>query len=118
MSGELDHERERFVQAGREALADIERVSAEAAAAVVRVIEKETGVSLAPPVGPSIMDATRAQLMAADLRARHAVAAMDVVLRGWSWGDARTLGELMRDPDLPQDVREHVADLLAEAGLS
>ncbi|WP_258382439.1 hypothetical protein [Streptomyces sp. NTH33] len=39
------------------------------------------------------MDATREQLAAAEARARHAVAAMDIVLRQWSWAEARTLGE-------------------------
>ncbi|MFE1441569.1 hypothetical protein [Streptomyces sp. NPDC058739] len=65
---------------------------------------------------PSIMDATRTQLRGADLRAQHAVAAMDIVLRRWTWGDAETLGQLM--PDLPEDVRETVADHLVKAGLS
>ncbi|MFI8529056.1 hypothetical protein ACIGMX_02215 [Streptomyces aquilus] len=65
---------------------------------------------------PSVMDATREQLLAADRRTQHAAAAMDVVLRRWSWGDAQTLGQLM--PDLPEDVREQVADHLVRAGLS
>lgn len=65
---------------------------------------------------PSIMDATWSQLVDADRRARAAVAAMDVVLRRWTWGDAHTLGELM--PQLPEDVRDLVAEHLVRAGLS
>ncbi|AZQ32636.1 hypothetical protein EJ357_03575 [Streptomyces cyaneochromogenes] len=111
----MDEQRAEIVAHGREALADIRRASDEAAAAIVRVVEQRTGVSLvAGP--PSVMDASRAQLADADRRAQHAVAAMDIVLRRWSWGDAQTLGELM--PSLPQDVREAVADHLVQAGLS
>ncbi|MFJ9626641.1 hypothetical protein ACIRU8_02965 [Streptomyces sp. NPDC101175] len=65
---------------------------------------------------PPIMNATRAELIEADRRARSAVAAMDVVLYRWSWGDAETLGELM--PQLPEDVRELVAEHLVRAGLN
>ncbi|TGB03199.1 hypothetical protein [Streptomyces sp. MZ04] len=85
-------------------------------AAVVRVVEQETGITLAQPAAPSVMDATRAQLQAADLRAQHALAAMDIVLRRWTWGDARTLGELVRT--LPPNVREALAEHLVRAGLS
>ncbi|MFF3204558.1 hypothetical protein [Streptomyces sp. NPDC002962] len=116
MPRELDKERERIAEAGREALADIRRTSDEAAAAVVRVIEQQTGITLVPPAAPSIMDATKEQLMAADLRAQYAVAAMNIVLRKWTWGDAQTLGELVRG--LPEDVREQIADHLVKAGLS
>lgn len=115
MPGELDRERAEIVEAGRAALADIRRASEDAAAAVIRVIEQRTGVTLAVPP-PSIMDATRSQLADADRRAQAAVAAMDIVLRRWTWGDAKTLGELM--PELPEDVRETVADHLVRAGLS
>ncbi|KUM69252.1 hypothetical protein [Streptomyces griseorubiginosus] len=65
---------------------------------------------------PPVMNATRDQLIEADRRARSAVAAMDIVLRKWSWGDAKTLGELM--PQLPPDIRESVAEHLVRAGLS
>ncbi|MGI5374915.1 hypothetical protein ACQEV2_11830 [Streptomyces sp. CA-251387] len=116
MSGELDAQQAAIVAAGRAALADIQQASGEATAAVVRVIEAQTGVTLAAPPGPSIMDATRQQLMDADRRARAAVAAMDIVLRQWHWGDAQTLGQLM--PDLPEHVREAVADHLVQAGQS
>ncbi|WP_405581463.1 hypothetical protein [Streptomyces sp. NBC_01092] len=116
MSGELDAQQAEIVAAGRAALADIQQASGEATAAVVRVVAQQTGVTLAAPPGPSIMDATRAQLLDADRRAMHARAAMDIVLRGWFWGDAQTLGQLM--PDLPEDVREQVADHLVQAGLS
>ncbi|MFD5078049.1 hypothetical protein [Streptomyces sp. NPDC058371] len=109
-------QRELIVAAGREAIADVQRAADEAVAAVVRVIEAETGVTLAVPAAPSVMDATRSQLTAADARAQHAVAAMDIVLRRWTWGDAQTLGELM--PELPEDVREQVVDHLVRAGLS
>lgn len=113
---ELDRTREQIAAAGREALADVQRAADETMAAIIRVIEQQTGISLSPPPGPSVMDATRPQLQAADARAQHAVAAMDVVLRRWSWGDAQTLGQLM--PALPEDVREAVADHLVQAGLS
>lgn len=116
MSGELDRTRAEIAAAGRDALADVQRAADETMAAIIRVVEQQTGVSLSPPPGPSVMDATREQLQAADRRAQHAVAAMNVVLRQWSWGDARTLGELM--PSLPEDVRETVAEHLVRAGLS
>ncbi|MFJ5266177.1 hypothetical protein ACIQAC_37525 [Streptomyces sp. NPDC088387] len=116
MSGELDRTRAEIVAAGREAIADVRRAADEAAAAIVRTIEAETGETIAAPVAPSVMDASRDQLAEADLRAQRAVAAMDQVLRRWSWGDARTLGELM--PTLPEDVREQIADHLVRAGLS
>ncbi|MEU8866907.1 hypothetical protein [Streptomyces umbrinus] len=111
----MPEQRDEIVAAGREALAEMRQVYEESAAAVVRVIEAQTGVSLSP-APPSVMDATRAQLMDADRRARAAVAAMNIVLRRWHWGDAQTLGELM--PDLPEDVREQIADHLVQAGLS
>lgn len=112
----MTHDPEALVEAGRRALAEFRQEHDRAVAAVVRVVERETGVSLAVPSGPPVMDATRDQLMAADLRAQHAVAAMDIALRGWSWGDATTLGELVRS--LPEDVRERLAGHLIEAGLS
>lgn len=115
MPGELDREREAIAEAGRETLADIQRVLAEAAAAVVRVVEQQTGITLGPPAAPSIMDATREQLGQAERRARHALAAMELIRR-WHWGDARTLGELM--PELPEDVREQIADNLVKGGIS
>ncbi|MGW4545496.1 hypothetical protein ACWEN4_03845 [Streptomyces violaceorubidus] len=112
----MTNDPEALVQAGRQTIAEMQQAACEAVAAVVRVVERETGVTLAVPSSPPIMDATREQLMAADLRAQHAVAAMDIALRGWSWGEARTLGELVRG--LPQDVRERLVDHLVEAGLS
>ncbi|MCQ4193860.1 hypothetical protein [Streptomyces parvulus] len=107
---------EALVEAGRQTLAEFRRAHDEAVAAVVRVVEAETGVTLAVPSSPPIMDATRDQLMAADLRAQHAVAAMDIALRQWTWGEARTLGEFVRG--LPPEVAARLADHLAEAGLS
>ncbi|MFF7049634.1 hypothetical protein ACFY94_14890 [Streptomyces griseorubiginosus] len=115
MAGELDRERERIAQAGREALANIQRASAEASAAVVRVIEQQTGVSLGAPAAPSIMDATPKQIADAERRARHALAAVELIRR-WHWGDARTLGELM--PQLPEGVREQIADNFVKARIS
>ncbi|AZQ39652.1 hypothetical protein EJ357_44640 [Streptomyces cyaneochromogenes] len=111
----MDEQRAEIVAQGREALADIRRASDEAAAAIVRVVEQRTGVSLvAGP--PSVMDATRAQLVEADRRAQHAVAAMELI-RGWFWPPSvTTLGEFIRE--LPQDVREQIADHLVQAGLS
>lgn len=116
MSRELDRMREEIAEAGREAIADVQRTAEQTTAAIIRVIAERTGIRIGPPAGPPVMDATREQLMAADLRAQHAGAAMDIVLRRWSWGDARTLGELVRG--LPEDVREKIADHLVKAGLS
>ncbi|MFG2729478.1 hypothetical protein [Streptomyces canus] len=116
MSGELDQERERIAEAGREALADIQRASAEASAAVVRVIEQKTGISLGAPVGPSIMDATKAQLADAERRARHALAAVELIRRFFWPSNVTTLGELVRE--LPEDIREQIADNFVRAGLS
>ncbi|MFF7749809.1 hypothetical protein ACFZCP_11235 [Streptomyces sp. NPDC007971] len=115
MSGELDREREQIAQARREALADIQRASAEASAAVVGVIEQQTGISLGAPVGSSIMDATPEQIADAERRARHALAAVELIRR-WHWDYARTLGELVRE--LPEDVRERIADNFIQAGIS
>ncbi|MEV0474698.1 hypothetical protein [Streptomyces prunicolor] len=102
----------------RRAAADLAEVDLAADAArrsIVRGLADATGHKIA--VGPpSVMDADHEQLAAADLRARHACKAMEIVLRKWSWGEARTLGELM--PQLPPDVRELVAEHLARAGLS
>ncbi|MGW2169933.1 hypothetical protein ACWC1C_05300 [Streptomyces sp. NPDC001705] len=105
-----------LVEAGRRTLEEFRREHDRAVAAVVRVVEAETGVTLAVPANPSVMDATRDQLMAADLRAQHAGAAMDIALRQWTWDGARTLGEFVRG--LPPEVAARLADHLAEAGLS
>ncbi|MEU9641325.1 hypothetical protein [Streptomyces sp. NPDC048188] len=112
----MTNDPEALVEAGRQTLAEFRRAHDEAVAAVVRVVERETGVTLVVPASPPIMDATRDQLMSADLRAQHAVAAMDIALRQWSWGEATTLGELVRA--LPEDVRERLVDHLVKAGLS
>ncbi|MFD8261680.1 hypothetical protein ACFV19_22725 [Streptomyces griseoluteus] len=66
---------------------------------------------------PSVMDATRAQLADALLRARHAVAAAETVL-SVSWGPHRTLGELMRDPIWSDEERERIVDNFIRAGIS
>ncbi|EFL35497.1 predicted protein [Streptomyces viridochromogenes DSM 40736] len=116
MPGELDKTHAEIAAAGREALADVQRAADETTAAIIRVIEQQTGISLRPPTAPSVMDATREQLQAADTRAQHALAATEIVLRRWTWGDAQTLGELM--PSLPEEVREIVAEHLVRAGLS
>ncbi len=111
----MDVEPEEFAAAGRETIADIRRMSDEAIAAVVRVVEQRTGTTIAVRT-PSVMDATRAQLNEAAYRAQHALAAMELV-RGWFWPkEAATLGEFVRE--LPEDVREEIAGHLVEAGLS
>lgn len=115
MSGELDRERERIAEAGRDALADIRRASAEASAAVVRVIEQQTGITIGPPARPSVMDLTPEQFKEEAAKARYALAAVELIRR-WHWGDARTLGELM--PTLPEDVREQIADNFVKAGIN
>ncbi|WP_405591276.1 hypothetical protein [Streptomyces sp. NBC_01092] len=115
MTDDIEAHRAAIVSAGRAALADINQASAEAAGAVVRVVEQQTGVTLAVR-SPSIMDATKAQLADAERRARHALVAVDLI-RGWFWPrDVVTLGEFVRD--LPEDVREQIADNLVKAGLS
>jgi hypothetical protein len=115
MSGELDRERERIAQAGREALADIQRASAEASASVVRVIEQQTGITLTP-VRPSVMDAHFPELARMERQAAAYVEAMRVVRQWMLPTDPRRLGELV--PDLPEDVREQIADNLVRAGIS
>ncbi|MET7570796.1 hypothetical protein ABZT04_20200 [Streptomyces sp. NPDC005492] len=115
MSGELDAERERIAQAGREALADIRRASAEASAAVVRVIEQETGVTLAV-TKPSVMDAHFPELARMERQAAAYVEAMRIVRQWVLPSETRALGELM--PELPEDVREQIADNLVRAGIS
>lgn len=116
MSGEPDREREAIVTAGRAALADIRRASEEATAAVVRVIAAETGVYLGPPAGPSVMDAQWGDL---DRLAGRCTALLELhalIKQRRLPGDTRTLGTLVRE--LPEDVRESVADLCIRAGLS
>lgn len=110
-----DAERAAMVAAGRETIAEFRRAADDAVAAVVRVVEAETGVTLAVRP-PSIMDATREQLNEAAYRAGHALEAMKLI-RGWFWPkDVESLGEFVRE--LPEDVREQIADHLVKAGLS
>ncbi|MGI5134214.1 MULTISPECIES: hypothetical protein [unclassified Streptomyces] len=85
-------------------------------AEIVAVVEQRTGVRL-PTGRPSVMDSTRQQLLAADVRGQHLRAALNIVLRRWFWPKSvATLGELV--PDLPEDVRDQIADHLVRAGLS
>ncbi|MEV7342903.1 hypothetical protein [Streptomyces sp. NPDC093544] len=115
MSGDLDRKREQIAQAGREALADIQRASVEASAAVVRVVEQQTGLTLTA-VKPSVMDAHFPELARMERQAAAYVEAMRVVRQWMLPGDPRPLGELM--PELLEDVREAIADNLVRAGLS
>ncbi|WP_159039628.1 hypothetical protein [Streptomyces sp. TP-A0356] len=71
-----------IVAAGRETIAEVLELAREAVAAVVRRVELETGVTLSALASPSVMDATRAQIGDALLRARYAVAAAETVLGG------------------------------------
>ncbi|MFG2638861.1 hypothetical protein ACGFX8_34870 [Streptomyces sp. NPDC048362] len=103
-------DRQEIVVAGRETIAEFRR------AAVVRVVEQETGVTLVDRP-PSIMDATREQIADALLRARHAVAAAETVL-SVSWGESGTLGELMRDPIWTDAERERIVDNFIRTGIS
>lgn len=113
-----DHEEDTppLIAAGRQAIADIYAVAAEAAATVVARIKEQTGETIAVR-NPSIMDATRPQLQDAAVRAGHALEAMDLVL-GVTWGDCGTLGELMRDEIWTEEDREEIAFHLSRAGLS
>ncbi|WP_020122481.1 hypothetical protein [Streptomyces canus] len=115
MPGELDRERERIAEAGREALADIQRASAEASAAVVRVVEQQTGVTLAA-AKPAVMDAHFPELARMERQAAAYVEAMRIVRQWMLPSDPRALGELM--PGLLEDVHEQIADNLIQAGLS
>lgn len=109
--------REDLVKGGQEAIADLSAQYREAVGTVVAVVRTATGVDLTPSSRPPIMDATREQLVAASHRARQALAAMDTVL-GVTWGDASTLGELLRDPFWSDADRERIVDHLIRAGLS
>lgn len=75
---------------------------------------EQAGVALAPP---SVMDATRAQLLDADRRAAHAREAIRLIF-GFTWDTAAypTLGAFVRG--LPEDVAAAVAAHLVAAGLS
>jgi hypothetical protein len=115
MAGELDRERERIAQAGREALADIQRASADASAAVIRVVEQKTGVSLSD-AKPSVMDAHFSELARMERQAAAYVEAMRIVRQWMLPSDPRPLGEIV--PQLPDNVRESLADHLVQAGLS
>lgn len=111
----MDAEPQEFAEAGRETIADIQRMADEAIAAVVRVVAQQTGVTLAVRP-PSVMDATKEQLLNAELRAQHALRAMELI-RGFFWpNDVATLGEFVRG--LPDDVRDEIAGHLVAAGLS
>lgn len=109
--------RQELIAQGRQAIAELTAQHREAVSLVVDVVREFTGVSLVPATQPPIMDATRAQLEDAAGRARHALRAMDDVL-GVSWGDATTLGQLIRDPYWSGEDRERIAESLARAGLS
>jgi hypothetical protein len=66
---------------------------------------------------PSIMDATRDQIISAGRRAAHADAAMRLVFSfTWSPQEYPTLGDFVRA--LPEDVRERIALHLMAAGQS
>lgn len=109
--------RQELVDNGRDAIADLGEQYRAAVGAVVDVVRVATGVDLTPSSRPPIMDATREQLMEAAGRARLALQALDPVLK-LHWGDATTLGEVIRDPYWSDEERERMAELLAMAGLS
>ncbi|MER5662328.1 hypothetical protein [Streptomyces mirabilis] len=99
----------------RATLAHIDEVADRARKAVVDLVRARTGreINVRPP---SVMDATREQLIDAGRRARHAHEAMRLIFR-FTWSaEYATLGALMRE--LPEDVREQIADHLWKAGLS
>lgn len=109
--------RQELLTDGAEAIADLTAQYHEAVGAIVALVRACTGVDLTPSPGAPVMDAGREQLVDAAHRARHALAAMDVVL-GVTWGDATTLGELLRDDYWSDEDRERIVDHLVRAGLS
>lgn len=109
--------RQQLVTDGAEAIADLTEQYRQAVSAVVALVQQGTGVDLTPAVRPSVMDATQGQLKDAAGRARQALAAMDTVLKV-HWGEATTLGELLRDEFWSDEDRERIVDHLVKAGLS
>ncbi|MFD8519360.1 hypothetical protein ACFV2D_04985 [Streptomyces capillispiralis] len=109
--------RQELIDNGREAIEALTRDYRAAVGTVVELVQLTTGVDLTPSSRPPIMDATRPQLVDAAARARAALVAMDRVL-AVTWGDARTLGEVIRDPFWTEDDRERIVEHLIRAGLS
>lgn len=110
-----DLEPQALVDGGMDVIAEIRRQADRQIAAVVRVVEHQTGVTLAVRQ-PSVMDATKKQILDAERRAQHALAALKLI-HGWFWpNDVATLGEFVRG--LPDDIREQIADHLVKAGQS
>ncbi|MET9392440.1 hypothetical protein ABZY20_18915 [Streptomyces sp. NPDC006624] len=109
--------RQELIDNGREAIEALTQDYRAAVGTVVELVLLSTGVDLTPTPQPPIMDATRAQLQDAAGRARQALAAMETIL-GVTWGEATTLGELIRDPFWSEGERAKVVDHLIRAGLS
>lgn len=109
--------RQELIDNGREAIEALTKDYQAAVGTVTELVRLSTGVDLTPAKQPPIMDATREQLADAAGRARQALAAMDTIL-SVTWGDASTLGELIRDPFWSDAERAKVVDHLIRAGLS
>ncbi|MFD8392538.1 hypothetical protein ACFV2N_25915 [Streptomyces sp. NPDC059680] len=65
---------------------------------------------------PSVMDSTPEDVTELEQRCAHFLEFVKIYRRWRPRGDRRSLGELVRE--LPEDVREQVADHLVRAGLS
>jgi hypothetical protein len=109
--------RQELIDNGREAIEALTQDYQTAVGTVVELVRLTTGVDLTPTSRPPIMDATRPQLVDAAARARSALAAMDKVL-AVTWGEAHTLGDVIRDPFWTDEERERIAECLIRAGLS
>ncbi|MFF3874680.1 hypothetical protein [Streptomyces sp. NPDC001978] len=117
VSGDGEHLaiREQLIAQGRQAIADTWTEANAAVADIAAMIETATGVRL-PTGRPSVMDAAPEDITELEQRCAHFLEFVEIYRRWRPRGDRRTLGQLM--PELPEDVREAVADHLVRAGLS
>jgi hypothetical protein len=110
-----EEKRAEIVEYARKSIADTAADAQRVIATIAYSVESATGVRL-PTGPPSVMDATKDELLDAEFRAQHALRALELI-RGWFWpNDVPTLGEFVRG--LPDDVREQIAEHLVAAGLS
>lgn len=104
-----------LIQRAADDLAEIDIAAARARAAVASAIRRETGIEITFGK-PAIMDATGRDLLRMRFQVDHYAAAHKLITQHVSPTDPRPLGEVMRQ--LPEEVRELIADHLIRAGLS
>jgi len=111
----MSDEHGELIKRAADALAEIDIAADRARAAVASTVEHETGMKIAFGK-PSVMDAGFRDLVRMRIQVDHYIAGHDLIKQWMLPTDTRTLGQLM--PQLPEEIRELVAEHLAEAGLS